>query len=171
MLSYEQMSAPKSIKEDVKDLEKEPVQKESEEEENLASVFKPKSPDPDINAILVDITEEGLVEEDNLEEAKSLNTLFATDEEDNSETESSFSKDEDQKELRTNLSSILDQAKNSFEGVVNESTEPDEIVVEEELIVDPVEEECEVKEAEDSEADVESEIDAEEKTNVGAVSE
>lgn len=163
MLSDGQMSAPKSIEEDVKDLEKEPVQKESEEEENLASVFKPKSPDPDINAILVDITEEGLVEEDNLEEAKSLNTLFATDEEDNSETESSFSKDEDQKELRTNLSSILDQAKNSFEGVVNESTEPDEIVVEEELIVDPVEEESEVKETEDSEADVESEIDAEEK--------
>ena len=166
MLSDGQMSAPKSIEEDVKDLKKsEPVQKESGEEENLASVFKPKNADPDINAILVDITAEGLVEEDNLEEAKSLNTLFTTDEEedDSSEPESFFSQDEDQKELRTNLSSILGQAKDSFEGVVSESTEDDEIIVEEELIVDPVDDEAETQETEDQEVEDESDVDAEEK--------
>lgn len=141
----------------------EEVQKDdNDQEEILASTLKSEESDPDMNAILVDITDEGLVEEDNLEEAKSLNTLFISeDEEDSSEPESSFSKEEDQKELRTNLSSILGQAKDSYEGVVNESTEPDEIIVEDELIVDLVDEEVEAQEPQDSEVDEESAADEE----------
>jgi hypothetical protein len=169
MLSAEQMSKPKEVVSDIK-VEKEPVSKEepierNEEEKdevNLASAFQSEEVDPEMNTILGDITDEGLEEESNLEEAQSLNALFVRDEEDEvSKFESSQSKEEEQKELRTNLSSLLGDAKNSFEGVVNEEAEPDELIVEDDFIEDPVEEEESIV-PEEKDAELETSEDEEE---------
>ena len=145
MLSEEQMEATEPVKENLESKVKEkPVVEAAEEEpeDNLAGAFKSEDADQDMNAILGDITDDGLVEENNLEEAQSLNALFVSDQEDEvSKFEASATKEEEQKELRSNLSSILGQAKDSFEGVVNEDLESEELIVEDELIVDPVEEE------------------------------
>lgn len=147
MLSKEQMEVSEPEEENLKpEVEEKPVIEVTEEEpeNNLASAFNPEKADQDMNVILGDITDEGLVEEHNLEEAQSLNALFVSDQEDEvSKFETSATKEEEQKELRSNLSSILGEAKNSFEGVVNEETETEseELIVEEELIEDPVDEE------------------------------
>lgn len=146
MLSNEQMTVTQSVKETNEEVAVDATKKKTkdskeEDVENLASAFRVEDADQDMNAILGDITEEGLVEEDNIEEAKSLNALFVSDDEEEAPRFEPYdSKEEDQKELRSNLSSILGEAKNSYEGVVNEEAESEEIVVEEELIEDPVEE-------------------------------
>lgn len=122
--------------------EKEDVIEDSQED-NLASAFQSQQADTEMNEILGDITHEGLVEEDNLEEAKSLNAIFESEEDEElSDSEPSIPKEEEQEELRSNLSSILGQAKDSYEGVVNEvnSEVEDEIIDEEDLFEEPVNE-------------------------------
>jgi len=147
-------------------------EEEDESEENLASAFQVKDTEPEINEILGDITEEGIVEADNIEEAASLNALFSGEEDDTEElnadvieegTETEQTKEEEREEFRSNISSILDQAKDSFEGTVYDADEEEEeLIVEEELIIDPVdtEETDEVEEIEEEVAETEQEQEA-----------
>jgi len=164
-------SAPQVVSEEVE----QSVEEEEINEENIASAFQVQDSEPDINEILGDIAEEGVVEVNNLNEAESLNAFFSSEEEDvpdemvtvdsDSEPVEEPTKDEEREQFRTNISSILDQAKDSFEGVVYETEEDgEELIVEDELIEDPVakipEEHEEQKEIEDEVPQELNEIDA-----------
>lgn len=142
------------------------IESEKEVEENLASAFQVDNSEPDINEILGDIAEQGVVETSNIEEAASLNALFSEEyeEENTGEHENSVTKEEEQKELRSNLSSILGKAKDSLEGVEYQAEEDEEkLIVEEELIEDLVEEPEESEEQVTEDSMAEESSDEEEK--------
>lgn len=132
-----------------------------EEEENLANAFQNKEPEPEINEILGDISEKGIIESNNIEEAASLNALYSSEEEEETESENEtealtsskeeFKKQEEREQFRTNISSILDQAKESLAGTEHDATEEveEELISEDELILDPAEEEPDQPEIEE----------------------
>lgn len=109
---------------------------EDGEELSLASQFMEGGlSDEEMNELLEDIANDGFFEDDEIDESDSLNQLFSlSHEQDNEEAVASEtseeiaesiksqknSGDEDIKEFRENLISILDQAKSSFENVTAE---------------------------------------------------
>lgn len=159
--------------------------KEEVEEErpmNLADIYATEAgiSDDEMNDILSDIALGGVIEVDNIEQAESLNALFESTE---SETESeevesteSGVQNEEMKEFRDNLTLILDQAKHSFENVVNDSSEEedeegidvsvtdDDIFGDEEKLFDP----AQVETVPDNEVEEEKSRELEEETKTAA---
>lgn len=88
----------------------------------ISDSFKSEENQDEMLTILGDISEGGVIEVDNLEELNSLNALFGSSETDDDETDDSqiIPEDEDIENFRSNLTSILDQARHSFEDVVHE---------------------------------------------------
>lgn len=153
---------------------------------NLADIYATEAgiSDDEMNDILSDIALGGVIEVDNIEQAESLNALFESTE---SETESdevesteTGVQNEEMKEFRDNLTLILDQAKHSFENVVNESSDEDDegidvsvtdddIFGDEEKLFDPVQAEtvadANIKEEKpiNKEEEVDTEAEGEEK--------
>ncbi len=154
-LIKEQESEVKSVSESTKPAEvAEEVKEEipEEAEENLASLFQSEAVEPDINEILGDIEEEETLVFDNVDDSESLNNIFLNeDENDNAEEEEEHSEPvinqkEDKQAFKSNLTSILDQAKDSYEGVVQEDEGfESELIEEDDLIQDAFESDEETK--------------------------
>ncbi|OAN60428.1 hypothetical protein A8B79_10820 [Balneola sp. EhC07] len=149
-LIKEQESEVKSVSESTKPAEvaeeaKEEIPEEvEEEEENLASLFQSEAVEPDINEILGDIEQEETLVFDNVDDSESLNNIFLSEDE-NAEEEEEEEEDsepvsnqkEDKQAFKSNLTSILDQAKDSYEGVVQGDEEFEgELIEEDDLIQD-----------------------------------
>ena len=148
-LIKEQESEVKSVSESAKPAEvgeeaKEEIPEDAEEEEeNLASLFQSEAVEPDINEILGDIEQEETLVFDSVDDSESLNNIFLSeDENDAAEEEEEHSEPisnqkEDKQAFKSNLTSILDQAKDSYEGVVqgDEGFES-ELIEEDDLIMD-----------------------------------
>ncbi len=148
-LIKEQESEVKSVSESAKPAEvgeeaKEEIPEDAEEEEeNLASLFQSEAVEPDINEILGDIEQEETLVFDSVDDSESLNNIFLSeDEHDAAEEEEEHSEPisnqkEDKQAFKSNLTSILDQAKDSYEGVVqgDEGFES-ELIEEDDLIMD-----------------------------------
>ena len=87
--------------------------------EQLASTSQPKITEGEMDDILSDIAQGGVIEVDGYDDSESLNALFtlAYQNEEEEETEAKWvaNQNEDMQEFRANLTSILDQAKDSFE--------------------------------------------------------
>ncbi len=145
-LIKEQESEVKSVSESTKPAEvAEEVKEEipEEAEENLASLFQSEAVEPDINEILGDIEEEETLVFDNVDDSESLNNIFLNeDENDDAEEEEEHyepvsNQKEDKQAFKSNLTSILDQAKDSYEGVVQEDEGfESELIEEDDLIMD-----------------------------------
>lgn len=147
-LIKEQESETKPVSEPVKPAEeaKEEIPEAAEEEEeNLASLFQSEAVEPDINEILGDIEQEETLVFDNVDDSESLNNIFLSEDENAEEEEEeeeehsepiSNQKEENQA-FKSNLTSILDQAKDSYEGVVQGDEEfESELIEEDDLIQD-----------------------------------
>ncbi|MBO6573471.1 MAG: hypothetical protein JJ958_13630 [Balneola sp.] len=146
-LIKEQESETKPVSEPVKPAEeaKEEIPEEAEKEENLASLFQSEAVEPDINEILGDIEQEETLVFDNVDDSESLNNIFLSEDENAEEEEEeeeehsepiSNQKEENQA-FKSNLTSILDQAKDSYEGVVQGDEEfESELIEEDDLIQD-----------------------------------
>lgn len=120
--------------------EKSEESEKEEESESLAGQYIDGGlSDDEMNELLSDIAQDGVVDTDSYHQVESLNELFShQDEEEESVYETSEeiaanikkNKDggpEEIKEFRENLISILDQAKNSFENIKDEEEEePDQ---------------------------------------------
>ncbi|MBR9918613.1 hypothetical protein GYB29_13275 [bacterium] len=142
-LIKEQESETKPVSEPVKPAEeaKEEIPEEAEKEENLASLFQSEAVEPDINEILGDIEQEETLVFDSVDDSESLNNIFLSeDENDDAEEEHSepvSNQKEDKQAFKSNLTSILDQAKDSYEGVVQGDEEfESELIEEDDLIQD-----------------------------------
>jgi hypothetical protein len=121
-------------------------------EDTLASQFAENGlTDDEMSELLSDIAKDGVVEVDEFDHVDSLNELFSLsgdeEEEENQISETSeeiaekIKQDKDKdpeeiKEFRENLISILDQAKNSYEGITIEESAAGEIEVEEDSLAD-----------------------------------
>lgn len=114
-------------------------EEETEESDSLAgSYIDGGLSDDEMNELLSDIAQDGVVDTDSYHQVESLNELFShQDEDDESVQETSEeiaatikkNKDggpEEIKEFRENLISILDQAKNSFENIKDEDEAEEE---------------------------------------------
>lgn len=149
-LIKEQESEVKSVSEstkpaDVAEEAKEEIPEEvEEEEENLASLFQSEAVEPDINEILGDIEQEETLVFDNVDDSESLNNIFLSEDE-NAEEEEEEEEDsepisnqkEDKQAFKSNLTSILDQAKDSYKGVVQDDDGfESELIEEDDLIQD-----------------------------------
>lgn len=152
-LIKEQESETKPVSESAKPAEVVEELKEEipeEEEENLASLFQSEAVEPDINEILGDIEQEETLVFDSVDDSESLNNIFLSeDENDDAEEEHSepiSNQKEDKQAFKSNLTSILDQAKDSYEGVVqgDEGFES-ELIEEDDLIQDAFESDEETK--------------------------
>lgn len=146
-LIKEQESEVKSVSEPVKPAEvaeeaKEEIPEDAEEEEeNLASLFQSEAVEPDINEILGDIEQEETLVFDSVDDSESLNNIFLSeDENDDAEEEHSepvSNQKEDKQAFKSNLTSILDQAKDSYKGVVQDDDGfESELIEEDDLIQD-----------------------------------
>lgn len=148
-LIKEQESETKPVSEPVKPAEvteeaKEEIPEEAEEEEeNLASLFQSEAVEPDINEILGDIEQEETLVFDSVDDSESLNNIFlsedenAEEEEEEEHSEPVSNQKEDKQAFKSNLTSILDQAKDSYEGVVQGDEEfESELIEEDDLIQD-----------------------------------
>lgn len=149
-LIKEQESEVKSVSESTKPTEvaeeaKEEIPEEAEEEEeNLASLFQSEAVEPDINEILGDIEQEETLVFESVDDSESLNNIFLSeDENDDAEVEVEehsepvSNQKEDKQAFKSNLTSILDQAKDSYEGVVQGDEEfESELIEEDDLIMD-----------------------------------
>jgi len=151
-LIKEQESETKPVSEPVKPAEeaKEEIPEEAEKEENLASLFQSEAVEPDINEILGDIEQEETLVFDSVDDSESLNNIFLSeDENDDAEEEHSepvSNQKEDKQAFKSNLTSILDQAKDSYEGVVQGDEEfESELIEEDDLIQDAFEPDEETK--------------------------
>jgi len=159
-LIKEQESETKSVSESTKPAEvaeevKEEIPEEAEEaEENLASLFQSEAVEPDINEILGDIEQEETLVFDNVDDSESLNNIFlsedenddAEEEEEEEHSEPIINQKEDKQAFKSNLTSILDQAKDSYEGVVQEDEGfESELIEEDDLIQDAFESDEETK--------------------------
>lgn len=157
-LIKEQESEVKSVSESAKPAEVAEEAKEEipeaaeEEEENLASLFQSEAVEPDINEILGDIEQEETLVFDNVDDSESLNNIFLSeDENDDAEEEDSepvSNQKEENQAFKSNLTSILDQAKDSYDGVVQGDEEfESELIEEEDLIQDAFESDEETKDS------------------------
>jgi hypothetical protein len=144
-LIKEQESETKPVSEPVKPAEeaKEEIPEEAEKEENLASLFQSEAVEPDINEILGDIEQEETLVFDNVDDSESLNNIFlsedenAEEEEEEEHSEPISNQKEENQAFKSNLTSILDQAKDSYEGVVQGDEEfESELIEEDDLIQD-----------------------------------
>ncbi len=151
-LIKEQESETKSVSEPVKPAEvaeeakEEILEDAEEEEENLASLFQSEAVEPDINEILGDIEQEETLVFDSVDDSESLNNIFLSEDENAEEEEEEEEKEhsepvsnqkEDKQAFKSNLTSILDQAKDSYEGVVQGDEEfESELIEEDDLIQD-----------------------------------
>ena len=145
-LIKEQESETKPVSEPVKPAEeaKEEIPEAAEEEEeNLASLFQSEAVEPDINEILGDIEQEETLVFDNVDDSESLNNIFlsedenAEEEEEEEHSEPISNQKEENQAFKSNLTSILDQAKDSYEGVVQGDEEfESELIEEDDLIQD-----------------------------------
>ncbi|MEQ9278838.1 MAG: hypothetical protein RLN83_05030 [Balneola sp.] len=145
-LIKEQESEVKSVSESTKPAKvaekvKEEIPEEAEEEEeNLASLFQSEAVEPDINEILGDIEQEETLVFDSVDDSESLNNIFLSEDENAEEKEDSepvSNQKEDKQAFKSNLTSILDQAKDSYEGVVQGDEEfESELIEEDDLIQD-----------------------------------
>ncbi len=88
--------------------------------EQFTSAPDSKITEVEMDDILSDIALGGVIEVDSFDDSESLNALFALAEqkEEEAETREDSNQNEEMQEFRVNLTSILDQAKDSFEGVV-----------------------------------------------------
>jgi hypothetical protein len=125
--------------------EEEELSEEEIEENNLASIFQSEAVEPDINEILGDIEQEETLVFDNVDDSESLNNIFYIEDEaetEEDEVQVEVVKDEKQtkEELRSNLTSILDQAKDSYEGTVQTDEEVDNELIDEDELIQDVEE-------------------------------
>ena len=92
-------------------------------EDSDTDSFKNEANQDDMLNILGDISEGGVIQVDNLEEVDSLNALFVASKESDDDEITEVQKepeDEDIENFRTNLTSILDQARHSFDHVLQE---------------------------------------------------
>ncbi|MBO6623087.1 MAG: hypothetical protein JJ892_06355 [Balneola sp.] len=155
-LIKEQESETKPVSESAKPAEvaeeaKEKIPEDTEEEEeNLASLFQSEAVEPDINEILGDIEQEETLVFDSVDDSESLNNIFLSeDENDDAEEEHSepvINQKEENQAFKSNLTSILDQAKDSYEGVVQGDEEfESELIEEDDLIQDAFESDEETK--------------------------
>jgi len=154
-LIKEQESEVKSVSESTKPAEvaeevKEEIPEEAEEEEeNLASLFQSEAVEPDINEILGDIEQEETLVFDSVDDSESLNNIFLSEDENAEEKEDSepvSNQKEDKQAFKSNLTSILDQAKDSYKGVVQGDEEfESELIEEDDLIQDAFEPDEETK--------------------------
>lgn len=146
-LIKEQESEVKSVSESAKPVEaaeeiKEEIPEDVEEEgENLASLFQSEAVEPDINEILGDIEQEETLVFDSVDDSESLNNIFLSEDENADEedehSEPVSNQKEDKQAFKSNLTSILDQAKDSYEGVVQEDEGfESELIEEDDLIMD-----------------------------------
>lgn len=146
-LIKEQESETKPVSEPVKPAEeaKEEIPEEAEKEENLASLFQSEAVEPDINEILGDIEQEETLVFDSVDDSESLNNIFISEDENAEEEEEEEEEDsepisnqkEENQAFKSNLTSILDQAKDSYEGVVQGDEEfESELIEEDDLIQD-----------------------------------
>ncbi|MEQ9091579.1 MAG: hypothetical protein RIE52_10850 [Balneola sp.] len=146
-LIKEQESEVKPVSESAKPVEaakevKEEIPEEAEvEEENLASLFQSEAVEPDINEILGDIEQEETLIFDSVDDSESLNNIFLSEDENADEEDEHSEPVSNQKEVKqafkSNLTSILDQAKDSYEGVVQEDEGFEgELIEEDDLIMD-----------------------------------
>ena len=145
-LIKEQESETKPVSEPVKPAEvaeeaKEEIPEDAEKEENLAILFQAEAREPHINEILGDIEQEETLVFDSVDDSESLNNIFLSeDENDDAEEEHSepvSNQKEDKQAFKSNLTSILDQAKDSYEGVVQGDEEfESELIEEDDLIQD-----------------------------------
>jgi hypothetical protein len=145
-LIKEQESETKPVSELVKPAEvaeeaKEEIPEDAEKEENLASLFQSEAVEPDINEILGDIEQEETLVFDSVDDSESLNNIFLSeDENDDAEEEHSepvSNQKEDKQAFKSNLTSILDQAKDSYKGVVQDDDGfESELIEEDDLIQD-----------------------------------
>ncbi len=151
-------------------------EEKDEESESLAGRYIDGGlSDDEMNELLADIAQDGVVDTDSYHQVESLNELFShQDEEEDSVYETSEeiaanikkNKDggpEEIKEFRENLISILDQAKNSFENIKDEEDEEEseseevievgdtrELIIDEEpLVADEEPEETDLAEGEE----------------------
>ncbi len=132
---------PAEVTEEVKEEIPEDVE---EEEENLASLFQSEAVEPDINEILGDIEQEETLIFDSVDDSESLNNIFLSEDENADEedehSEPVSNQKEDKQAFKSNLTSILDQAKDSYEGVVQEDEGfESELIEEDDLIQDEFE--------------------------------
>lgn len=91
--------------------------------------FKSEDNQEEMLNILGDISEGGVIEVDNFEEVNSLNALFVNpsdNEQSEDDQETDEPQDEDIQNFRTNLTSILDEARHSFKDVVEEDDDDDD---------------------------------------------
>ncbi len=110
---------------------------------NIANSFEAGVTDEEMNDILGDISEGGIIEVDNTKEVESLNALFTSEEGKTTEgLKTSADKDEEMQKFRSNLVSILDQAKDALEGISSgdEEAVEEEFIEEDELIEEPTDE-------------------------------
>ncbi len=146
-LIKEQESEVKSVSESAKPVEaaeevKEEIPEDVEEkEESLASLFQSEAVEPDINEILGDIEQEETLVFDSEDESESLNNIFLSEDknadEEDEDSEPVSNQKEDKQAFKSNLTSILDQAKDSYEGVVQEDEGfESELIEEDDLIID-----------------------------------
>ena len=132
---------PAEVAEKAKEEIPEDAEKEEEEEENLASLFQSEAVEPDINEILGDIEQEETLVFDSVDDSESLNNIFLSeDENDDLEEEPSepvINQKEENQAFKSNLTSILDQAKDSYKGVVQDDEGfESELIEEDDLIMD-----------------------------------
>ncbi len=115
----------------------------------------PKITEVEMDDILSDIALGGVIEVDSFDDSESLNALFALAEqkEEEAETREDSNQNEEMQEFRVNLTSILDQAKDSFAGVVGVPEEEQQKVkstTPEPVIEEPKEDSIEVEDEVDS---------------------
>ncbi len=117
--------------------------KEPTSEEDLASAFKSEENEQALSEILGDIDEGNIIEEESSGGSNSLNALFGEETEITTpEGIESTGANEEKNEFRSSLTSLLDQAKHSYEEVISDESEDseDEMIIEDEFVEDPIDE-------------------------------
>ncbi len=129
---------------------------ENKEALDLASAYMDGVTEQDMSEILGDIAVGGVIEVDNIDEVESLNALFTQETDEEEFNINREEPDEDTEGFRSNLTAILDQAKDSFEGVVSEpETAREELVIEDDFVEDPIDEEALEEEDSEEPSDIE----------------
>ncbi len=127
--------------------------------DQFTSAPDPKITEVEMDDILSDIALGGVIEVDSFDDSESLNALFALAEqkEEEAETREDSNQNEEMQEFRVNLTSILDEAKDSFAGVVGvpeEEQQKAQKTASEPVIEEPKEESIEVEDEVDSFSDL-----------------
>ncbi len=126
--------------------------------DQFTSAPDPKITEVEMDDILSDIALGGVIEVDSFDDSESLNALFALAEqkEEEAETREDSNQNEEMQEFRVNLTSILDQAKDSFAGVVGipEEEQQTKRLIPEPIVEEPKEESIEVEDEVDSFSDL-----------------